>query len=143
MSVMGFIHAYPTAQALLDSWSKDQQMVLARHSAALRAAGQKAWNVYSIFLTQEPAPQAQRAADQIEEDFSLTRKIARTSVRTPEDIEKALLPLTSVRAQPLLGESKLEDRLRQKLKDLPESAVTAFFGPVPAEEVARILSARP
>jgi hypothetical protein len=141
VSVIGFIHAYPTAAALVESWSRDQRTVLARHSAALRAAGQKAWNVYSIFLTAEPAPHAQHAVDQIEEDFSLARKIARTSVRTADDVERALLSLTSVRAQPVLGDSNFQDRLRLKLKTMPESALTAFFGPVSAEEVARILGA--
>ncbi len=143
ISVLGFVHVFASAAALLERWTADQQAVLTRHAPALRAAGKKAWNVYSVFLTEEQAPQAQRAVDQIEEDFSLTRKIARTAVRTPDDVERALQPLTRVRAQPLLGDANFEARLRTRLKDVPEAAVTAFLGSVKAEEVARILGDRP
>jgi outer membrane protein TolC len=68
-------------------------VVLSRHTAALRAAGAKAWNVYSVFLIAEQVSSRQRAIERIEEDYALTRKIARVGVRTPDDLERALLPL--------------------------------------------------
>jgi len=141
-TLIGFIHVFETAGALLEKWQSDQQAVLARHSAALRGAGPKAWNVYSIFLTTEQAPQRQRGVERIEEDFSLTRKIARTAVRTPQDVERVLLPLIGVKAQPLLADVNFEIRLKTRLKDIPADAVTAFLGPIKAEEVARILGDR-
>jgi hypothetical protein len=142
-TVIGFVHVFESGAELLEKWETDQQAVLARHSGALRAAGTKAWNVYSIFLTSEQAPpQQQRAVERIEEDFSLTRKIARTSVRTPQDVERVLLPLIGVKAQPLLGDANFEARLRTRLKDIPTEALTAFLGPIRAEEVARILGDR-
>lgn len=141
-TLIGFIQAFDSAASLLEKWESNQQAVLARHSAALRTAGTKAWNVYSIFLTAEQAPQRQRAVERIEEDFTLTRKIARTSVRTPQDVERALLPLIGVRAQPLLGDANFEVRLRTRLKDIRADALTAFLGSIKADEVARILGDR-
>jgi hypothetical protein len=141
-TVIGFVHVFESGAELLEKWESDQQAVLARHSGALRAAGAKAWNVYSIFLTADPAPLHQRAVERIEENFSLTRKIARTSVRTPQDVERVLLPLVGVKAQPQLGDANFEARLRARLKDIPADALTAFLGAIKAEEIARILGDR-
>lgn len=141
-ALMGFVHVFDSADALLSTWKKNQQVALARHSASLRGAGAKAWNVYSVFLTphQDDARRA-RAIERIEEDFSLTRKIARASITTPEDVEKALLPLLSIRSKPLLGASNFETRLRTRLKDIPPDAVTAFLSETTPAEIARILGA--
>ena len=140
-ALMGFVHVFDSAHALLDEWETRQKHVLARHAAALRAAGAKAWNVYSLFLTAESAPDQTRAIERIEEDFELTRKIARESVRTVDDVERALLPLISIRSKPSLGASNFNDRLRSRLKDLPQDAVTAFLSDTSGIEVARILGA--
>jgi len=140
-SVMGFIHLFDSAEALLQGWKANQQLALARHSASLRGAGTKAWNVYSIFLTGNRDPSRSREIERIEEDFSLTRKIARASISTPEDVENALLPLLSIRSKLLLSASDFETRLRSRLRDIPSDAVTAFLNDTPADEVARILGA--
>lgn len=141
-ALMGFVHVFDTADTLLCTWRASQQVALARHAATLRAAGVKAWNVYSIFLTPDQDARRTREIERIEEDFSLTRKIARSSIITTDDIEKALLPLLSLRAKPMLGVSNFETRLRTRLKDIPSEAVTAFTNnaTTPAE-VARILGA--
>lgn len=141
-ALMGFVHVFDTADTLLCTWRASQQVALARHAATLRAAGVKAWNVYSIFLTPDQDARRMREIERIEEDFSLTRKIARSSIITTDDIEKALLPLLSLRAKPMLGVSNFETRLRTRLKDIPSEAVTAFINnaTTPAE-VARILGA--
>jgi len=138
-ALMGFVHIFETAEALLGGWAASQQTALARHAPAIRSAGAKAWNVYSVFLTSDPTPLLDRAIQRIEEDFSLTRKIARAAIQTPDDVERTLLPLISIRAKPLLGASNYETRLRSRLKDLPLDAVTAFLSDTPAIEVARIL----
>lgn len=139
-TVVGFVHVFDTAGDLIQKWESDQKAVLARHGAALRIAGLKAWNVYSIFLTNEQVSvEQQRAVERIEEDFSLARKIARTGIRTSQDVERVLLPLVGVKARPLLGDANFEVRLRSRLKDIPSDALTAFLGPIRAEEVARIL----
>ena len=143
LSVVGFIHVFVTADALLAKWQSDQEAVLARNAPALRGAGTKAWNVYSVFMTDEQAPARQSAIDRIEEDFSLTRKIARIAVRTADDVERALLPLVGVKAQPVLGDAQFESRLRNRLKDFSDDAISAFLGPISPDEVARILGDRP
>jgi outer membrane protein TolC len=97
--------------------------------------------VYSVFLTEEQAQQ--RTVERIEEDFALTRKIARAGVRTQDDLERTLLPLTAIRAQPLISETDFEDRLRARLKDVSPSVLAAFLGTAPPEEVARILAEKP
>lgn len=142
-ALIGFVHVFASAGELLERWDANQTAALSRHSAALRAAGAKAWNVYSVFLTEDQAPMQQRAVERIEEDFALTRKIARTGVRTHEDLERALLPLTAVRAQPLMSDTDFEDRLRARLKDVSADVLTAFLGTVPAEDVATILVEKP
>jgi len=129
------------ADTLLGTWRATQQVALARHAASLRGAGAKAWNVYSVFLTPDQDARRAREIERIEEDFSLTRKIVRASIATVDDVEKALLPLLSLRSKPLLGASNFETRLRTRLKDIPPEAVTALLNETTPAEVARILGA--
>ncbi|OBR79248.1 MULTISPECIES: hypothetical protein [Xanthomonas] len=140
-ALMGFVHVFDSADALLGTWEENQKITLARHAASLRGAGAKAWNVYSVFLTPDQDARRMREIERIEEDFSLTRKIARASINTPGDVEKALLPLLSIRSKPLLGASNFETRLRTRLKDIPPDAVTAFLSETTPAEIARILGA--
>jgi hypothetical protein len=138
---MGFVHVFASAEALLEGWAGSQKAALARHGPGIRSAGAKAWNIYSIFLTSDPTALRGRAIERIEEDFSLTRKIARASIQTADDVERAFLPLISVKAKPALGASNFETRLRNRLKDVPSDAVAAFLSEIPGVEVARILGA--
>jgi alkanesulfonate monooxygenase SsuD/methylene tetrahydromethanopterin reductase-like flavin-dependent oxidoreductase (luciferase family) len=140
-ALMGFVHVFDHADGLLTAWKENQQAALARHAASLRGAGTKAWNVYSVFLTPDQDAHRGRQIERIEEDFSLTRKIARASITTADDVEKALLPLLSIRSKPLLGASNFETRLRTRLKDIPPDAVTAFLNETTPAEIARILGA--
>lgn len=140
-ALMGFVHVFNSADALLGTWKENQQIALARHAASLRGAGAKAWNVYSVFLTPDQDARLGREIERIEEDFSLTRKIARASITTPDDAEKALLPLLPIRSKPSLGASNFETRLRTRLKDIPPDAVTAFLSETAPAEIARILGA--
>jgi hypothetical protein len=140
-ALIGFLHVFESAETLLTTWEAKQQVVLARHAASLRVAGAKAWNVYSIFLTAESVPLRHKTIERIEEDFNLTRKIARPAIRTPDDLERVLLPLIAVKAQPMLGAANFEARLRSRLKEITPEAVTAFLNETTADEVARILGA--
>lgn len=142
-ALIGFVHVFPSVDELLARWEAAQQVVLSRHSPALRAAGAKAWNVYSVFLTGEQAPTQQHAVERLEENFSLTRKISRAGIRTQVDIERALLPLTAVKAQPLLSDTDFEDRLRARLKDVSGDVLTAFLSATSVDEVARIILEKP
>ncbi len=142
-ALIGFVHVFSSADELLANWKAAQEAVLSWHSAALRAAGAKAWNVYSVFLAEEQAPIQQRAVERIDEDFSLTRKIARAGVRTQDDVKRALLPLTAINVQPILSDTDFQVRLLDRLKDVSIDALKAFLGAASAEEVARILEEKP
>lgn len=142
-TIAGFVHVFPTASELLANWEAAQQRVLSRHAPALRAAGAKAWNIYSVLLTSEQAPTLQRPVERLEEDFSLTRKIARTAIQTADDVANVLLPLCPIRAQPILEEADIASRLRMRAKDIPTEALNAFLADGKAEEVAEILGSRP
>ena len=113
--------------------------MLSRYATALRSAGAKAWNVYSVFLTQEVSPTLVRKIERIEEDFTMARKIARVGIKTNEDLIRALLPLLPVRAQPSIGGTDYGERLRSRLQDVPKDALEALFGRVSPIDVARFL----
>lgn len=137
--LIGFVHAFSSAEDLLKDWESSQYIVLSSHSAQLRAAGEKAWNVYSVFLAENGTQSEQREVERIEENFSLTRKIARINVRTQDDVRHAFLPLTTVKSQGLPSNADFESRLRSRLKDIPENTLGAFLGRGSADEVARML----
>lgn len=139
-TVVGFVHLFATAAALLDGWEQSQEIVLARHAAAFRMARDKAWNVYSAFLTKDASGSLLRRIERIEEDFTLTRKIARGGLRSPIDLRQALLPLTEIRFGVDVGEADYEERLRARMTDLPLAAVNAFLGPVSASDVLLVLA---
>lgn len=141
-TIVGFLHVFDSAQDLLRKWEEAQAHVLARHAAPLRAAGAKAWNVYSVFLTSEHAPTLRREVERLEEDFSLTRKIARTAIQLSEDLDHALMPLAPIKAQPILEHANVEDRLRVRAKDLSPLALQAFLGTPSAAEVAEMLGSK-
>lgn len=141
-SIVGFIHVFGTAEALLKDWSAAQQRTLARHATSLRAAGNKAWNVYSILLTSEFSPRLQPAVERLEEDFSLTRKIARTGIQSVDDLTIVLLPLLPIKSQPLLDSAMVADRLHTTAKEVPQLALEAFLSGVRPEDVVDILGAK-
>jgi hypothetical protein len=142
-TLVGFLHTSPSAESLLKGWEKAQESALGRHAVALRSAGNKAWNVYSVFLAERGTAELNWRTERIEEDFSLARKIARANIQTNADLVRALLPLLRIRAQPTLGEAHYSDRVRARLKDVPASAVTAFVGAASAADVAHILETEP
>ena len=137
--LVGFVHVFESAHSLLSKWQERQAAVLTRYAMALRVSGDKAWNVYSILLTGDKAQDKMHAVEKLEENFALTRKIARTAIQTTVDIENALLPLTAICANPLASDAAFEDRLRSQLQNVPERAVAAFLSETSADEVARIL----
>jgi hypothetical protein len=138
-TVVGFLHVFSSAEALLTGWERAQESALGRHAVALRSAGNKAWNVYSVFLAERGTAEFSRRIERIEEDFSLARKIARANIQTNGDLVRALLPLLRIRAQPTLGNAHYSDRVRARLKDIPARAVRAFVGAASAADVAHIL----
>jgi hypothetical protein len=139
-SVVGFVHVFETCDDLLKRWRDSQQVVLNRYAAALRPAGAKAWNVYSVFLTATAgAPLQVFEVEKIEEDFTLTRKIARCNVAIAADVSNALLPLLPVRSFAGATVTDYETQLQKRLSDVDQKLATAFLGTKSASEVATLL----
>lgn len=138
-SIAGFLHVFETAQELLSEWQARQSKVLERHALALRSASDKAWNVYSVFLTGAKALELRRSIEKLEENFTLTRKIARQGVRTDEDLENALMALAPIRARPILENADLENRVRARSKSISRDALNGFLGTATPAEVVELL----
>jgi hypothetical protein len=139
-SVAGFIHVFDTCGSLLDGWRNAQQAVLNRYAAALRPTGVKAWNVYSVFLTPETGTVSQGfEIERIEEDFTLTRKIARSKVTIAADVSSALQPLLPIAAWTDVAVTDYQTQLRKRLSEIDEKVTVAFLGNQPASEVAALL----
>jgi hypothetical protein len=96
-----------------------------------------------VLLTSELAPTLQHQVEKLEENFALTRKIARTAIQTAEDVTNVLMPLGPIKAQPLLENADIADRLRARAKDVPVEALNAFLGDLRPEDVAEILGSPP
>lgn len=138
-SVLGFLHVFPSTVTLVKEWEQVQRVTLARFVSALKLSGAKAWNVYSVFLSEDDDTAANVGLDSIEEDFRLTRKIARSGVRSSEDLQQALLSLLPIVSQPTLSEINYSTALRTRLADLPTGVSAAFVGDANPKDVAEML----
>src|SRR5260370_13921864 len=49
-TVLGFVFGYDKAEELVSNWMKDADEAVANFQFGLRRAGEKAWNVYAVFL---------------------------------------------------------------------------------------------
>lgn len=140
-TIAGFIHVFADPDALIAGWETAQNSALARNAAALRGAGDKAWNIYSVLLTTAPASKEQAAVlDAIEENFEATRKIACAGITTALDVAAALQPLLPIQSQSHVGGTDYEARLRTGLSDLPPGAVTALIGSASTAELLQIVA---
>jgi hypothetical protein len=110
----GFVRIYASVNDLLSNWEKHQDSFLERHARHIRASPEKAWNAYSVFLTSADAARDHDELLRIEEDFRGTRKIARATIVTIEELKRALQPVlpidTKIEPAPAVG-PKLEERL--------------------------------
>lgn len=140
-SSIGFLYVFDTADALLRSYKLREEATLSAYASALRSAGDKAWNVYSVFLTAEECKaDVERRVLRIEENLRRTRKIARASVTSERALEVALLPLLPLIARRESKLSDYSDRLERKIANVNGPAVArAFFGSASSDEVARML----
>jgi hypothetical protein len=139
-SVVGFVHVFDSCNSLLKLWRESQRLVLQRYAAALRPAGVKAWNVYSIFLTGATATASDASeVEKIEEDFTLTRKIARCNVTIADDVSAALLPLLPVKSHGGVAVIDYLTQLQKRLGEVDRRVATAFLSTQPVSEVAALL----
>jgi len=139
---IGFIFVLSTAPELVEKYEQLEKAVLSSYSLGLRAAGEKAWNIYTVFLTPERVDRdTERAILQIEEDLRLTRKIARAGIDDSQNLRAALLPLLPITSQPDLSDTKYTDRVKRRLSSvMPSTSVLAFIGDVSAADIVQMLS---
>ena len=145
-AVMGFVCIFDDVTSLLQRWRDMETALLGAHAPALRRGGEKAWNVYCVFLCSDALDEVRgREVRWIEEDLERTRKIAACGLQNREQIINALLPLLPIQYQPVLDseEFDLTHRLKRRIADIAPLAGDAVLNEgVPAVEVVRILGAQ-
>ncbi|TPK84436.1 hypothetical protein FJ936_17205 [Mesorhizobium sp. B2-4-13] len=144
-ATMGFVCSFDSAKTLIERWRDVEATILARHSIQFRAAGDKAWNVYTAFLTDAQASEEEkREVRWIEEDLERTRKLTATGVQLREDATRALLPLLPVLAKPLLPTEDARERLLRRADAIaPQVRDALLDDAVSAGEVAVRLRSAP
>ncbi|RJG40826.1 hypothetical protein D3Y55_26710 [Mesorhizobium sp. DCY119] len=143
-ALLGFCCAFPSAGELIKKWKFYETEILTRFAPNFRAAGDKAWNVYSIFLCDSaPTDIERREIAWVEEDLERTRKIAAAGIASREDLTRVLLPVLPIQYQPQLLEGDATERLRKRIRDIsPNAAAVALDDDTPAAEVVRLLGER-
>jgi hypothetical protein len=141
--VMGFACFFPNAEEMVQHWRVTETLLVKSHSASLRRAGEKTWNVYCVFLSTERANEVlTRQVRWIEEDLERTRKIAACGITSRESLVLALLPVLPLQYQPVLDREDFDvtHRLRRRIADIADNAAdTALDEAVSPTEVVRLL----
>ena len=130
-SLFGFINVFDTVNTLLSNWQRRHDDFLKINASRIRNSP-KAWNAYSIFLTPSGCGSEERTKLlAIEEDFRGTRKIARSSVFTRQDLIRALLPLLPIQYLVTLtsGDSMKMLHTRLNLSELERSTLLGEHTP--------------
>jgi hypothetical protein len=144
-AAMGFACIFERGGALLKEWQALETKFLINFAPALKRAGEKTWNVYSVFLCSENAPEDDaRAIRWIEENLERTRKITGIVPNGRSDLITALLPLLPIQYQPRLDSEDfdLTQRLRRRIASIaPAAEHAALDAGVTVTEVVRLLGA--
>lgn len=127
-TLTGFGCVFDEPESLLARWRALEMSFLMRFAPDLRLAGQKAWNVYCVFLCGLAAdPIHDRQVRWIEEDLDRTRKVAACGLVTREDLAKAMLPLLPIQHQPVLKAEDVTERLRTRVRSIAPKAVNVVL----------------
>lgn len=140
-AVIGLATVFDDVASLLDRWRGIEAALLSRFAPRLREAEDKAWNVYSLFLTSASADESQaRTLSQLEEDLEQTRKIAASGLNDRETIVAAILPVLPLQYRPRLDKEDLAERLRTRIATIaPAAAQAALDDSVPPADVVLLL----
>lgn len=96
-SLLGFISTYDKLEVIIENWNDHQNRFLNLNANKLRNDPTKAWNIYSIYLTQDAGEiRLQEKIVEIEESFVGSRKIIGFGIQTKDDLVRTLLPLISI-----------------------------------------------
>ena len=137
---LGFVHCFQTTEELLGNWSAQNDKVLSQFQFQLRTAGEKSWNVYSVFLSTGPSTEQQNTLmGRIEEDLSGTRKIMRAILPDIEGTRTGLLSLLGIQNPPILGPVDMIEEISNRTSGLPKKAVKAFLDSAPNTEILRLM----
>lgn len=141
-AVLGFVALFDDPAAVLRSWQQTERAFLAQYGNDLRNAGDKAWNVYSVFLASESADASTaRSIRAIEEDLERTRKITAVGVSHRDAVVSALLPLLPLQQQPALDREDVGERFRRRVTAIaPQAADMLLNEDVSPKDVARMLA---
>jgi hypothetical protein len=137
-SLMGFLWAATSAEALLSQWQGRQDSFLRKNAPMLRKSEYKTWNIYAVFLTDATGEPSQLIQiKQIEEDFRGARKIARANITITSQLVNALYPFLPIQnIVPFEPQDALQ-RVRDRLSELPSSAVDALLNSETPENAVR------
>jgi len=146
-AAMGFACVFEDAAALLERWRDLETRLLTQHAHSLQRAGEKTWNIYSVFLcTTTATPVQLRDVRWIEEDLERTRKITGCGLTSTSEVVTALLRLLPLQYQPLLDSENfdLTQRLVKRIGNIAPAATHAALDEtiLPAE-VVRLLGVEP
>lgn len=140
-TLIGFGCVFDDPGALLARWKSTEMLLLKRYAAGFRIAGEKAWNVYCVFLCGSLADSIQnRQVRWIEEDLERTRKVAACSLASREDLLRALLPILPLQYQPVLRAEDVTERLQTRIRTIaPRTPHVVLDQAVSPAEVVRLL----
>ncbi len=140
-TLIGFACTFDDPSSLLARWKSTETSLLKRHAGSLRAAGEKAWNVYCVFLCALAGDSVQsRQVRWIEEDLERTRKITASGLASREDLVRALLPLLPLQYQPELEPENVTQRLERRVRSIaPKASAIVLDASVSPAEVVRLL----
>jgi hypothetical protein len=140
-TLLGFGCIFENPANLLDRWKETEMSLLKRFAPSVRAAGEKAWNVYCLFLCGAPAdPIRNRQVRWVEENLERTRKVAACGLKTREDILRALLLVLPLQNQPELRPENITERLQTRIRTIaPSTQKVVLDQSVSPTEVVRLL----
>jgi hypothetical protein len=126
-ALFGFIAIAANVEDILETWEKSQDFFLARNATRLRAFPAKAWNAYSIFITNAVcAPELKSKILKIEEDFRGTRKIVQSEITSSDELYAALFPLLPIKNLVALKDFDSRPRLESRLSFLKPAELEAL-----------------
>lgn len=140
-AIMGFGCVFDEPADLLMRWKVLEMSLLKRYAPNFRAAGEKAWNVYFVFLCPIVTdPIQNREVRWIEEDLERTRKIAACGLSSREDLLLALLPILPLQFQPVLRAEDVTERLQTRVCTIaPRAPHVVLDLSISPDEVVRLL----
>jgi hypothetical protein len=140
-TLLGFGCIFEDSTGLLERWKIMEMALLEHYAPNIRAAGEKAWNVYFLFLCSLAADQIQsRQVRWIEENLERTRKIAACGIASREDLLRAILPVLPLQYRPVLRAEDVTDRLLTRIRTIaPRAQHVVLDQSVSPVEVVRFL----